>query len=500
MYLTGLPVISSFKNFSFALSFFKSSKGKLSIWYCVIPVKIDISLSFNFIGGSGLAGPIERLQNAISFNYFGNTEIYDERAVPTEDTSKIDKELEKSILDGETPVTTNNIPNQQQNNGGSTIGDIITNIPSGSGQTGEIAYQKVMDRLYDNTSDYFNTIVNQIEKIDSIGNYGITRLINQSISIDSNTQKIYTDQETDVKIYGNPSGYQKLFDELFTYVNSTIDDGTNPFIQDFNNDYGNSCTPQDKNTLKNNLKLYITNSKNNFISKFATTTQELQTYQQTFYQSLREVSVVCQKVDGKLLSGNIPRVYSLSGLSSVSTTSVGQYTNTLSELQGDFSKFRTTMSEYNDLLSKNGITNSNIYGYLNGDYGTLPGSFLISGNKSDKCFYMVISRDLNNSDTLLSVENALIKGLESNDKLVRRIKKTIEKIADRYDKEIKNDEKYFTKFKKNKEYLDYINGLDEKMYVKGKTRKMNYDTNINSNTQTNGELIKQLYLEPFRFK
>ena len=46
----------------------------------MMPMIADISLNFKFIGGSDLGGPIQRLQNAISFNYYANTSVYDNRA------------------------------------------------------------------------------------------------------------------------------------------------------------------------------------------------------------------------------------------------------------------------------------------------------------------------------------------------------------------------------------------------------------------------------------
>ena len=46
----------------------------------VQPMICDINLSFKFIGGSDLAGPIARLQNAVSFNFYANTSVYDNRA------------------------------------------------------------------------------------------------------------------------------------------------------------------------------------------------------------------------------------------------------------------------------------------------------------------------------------------------------------------------------------------------------------------------------------
>ena len=46
----------------------------------VMPMIANISISFYFIGGSELGGPIQRLQNATSFNYYANTSVYDNRA------------------------------------------------------------------------------------------------------------------------------------------------------------------------------------------------------------------------------------------------------------------------------------------------------------------------------------------------------------------------------------------------------------------------------------
>ena len=46
----------------------------------VMPMIADVSIAFKFIGGSDLTGPITRLQNAVSFNYYANTVVYDNRA------------------------------------------------------------------------------------------------------------------------------------------------------------------------------------------------------------------------------------------------------------------------------------------------------------------------------------------------------------------------------------------------------------------------------------
>ena len=46
----------------------------------VMPMIANVTLQFNFIGGSDLGGPIQRLQNALSFNYYANASVYDNRA------------------------------------------------------------------------------------------------------------------------------------------------------------------------------------------------------------------------------------------------------------------------------------------------------------------------------------------------------------------------------------------------------------------------------------
>lgn len=44
------------------------------------PLLAQIQINFKFIGGGDLSGPIRRLQNAMSFNYYANTSLYDNRA------------------------------------------------------------------------------------------------------------------------------------------------------------------------------------------------------------------------------------------------------------------------------------------------------------------------------------------------------------------------------------------------------------------------------------
>lgn len=46
----------------------------------VMPMIASVDMNFHFLGGSSLAGPIARLQNALSFNFYANSEVSDDRA------------------------------------------------------------------------------------------------------------------------------------------------------------------------------------------------------------------------------------------------------------------------------------------------------------------------------------------------------------------------------------------------------------------------------------
>lgn len=57
----------------------------------VQPMMATVSMSITIIGGQSLEAPVNHLQNAVSFNYYANTGVYDDRAFrarPTEGTGK----------------------------------------------------------------------------------------------------------------------------------------------------------------------------------------------------------------------------------------------------------------------------------------------------------------------------------------------------------------------------------------------------------------------------
>ena len=102
----------------------------------VQPMIATVSLSVDLIGGHSLQGPINRLQNAVSFNYYANTEMYDPRAdyikegelIPGIKLGEMEKALLKELAEDYNENLKNELsPDQTKDN---------TEVGGGNSETG----------------------------------------------------------------------------------------------------------------------------------------------------------------------------------------------------------------------------------------------------------------------------------------------------------------------------------------------------------------------------
>ena len=119
------------------------------------PMIADVTMQISFLGGHGLEKPIERLQNALSSNFFANTEMYDERAESTntkiggKDANEFTKEFIQSLNDTLIPPT----GLKDSNGKGSVEGQYIGTLSGGT----SLDYTKIVDELYKKTDVYFTS-------------------------------------------------------------------------------------------------------------------------------------------------------------------------------------------------------------------------------------------------------------------------------------------------------------------------------------------------------
>ena len=118
----------------------------------VQPMVVKVDMGFKFIGGSSLGGPIKQLQNAVSYNFFANTGIYQPAQV-------LDNKLEgrRKFIYGafKTPEEATNAYREVQAAGVQTAEDLKKIVPSNPNTTSapaEILSPEEAEKLNNSTS------------------------------------------------------------------------------------------------------------------------------------------------------------------------------------------------------------------------------------------------------------------------------------------------------------------------------------------------------------
>jgi len=344
----------------------------------VQPMIATVTMSFNFIGGHGLREPVQRLQNALSFNYYANTEMYDERAIATEDTKKFDRQVLDAILAQVEPpkATVNNITN----NGGNTIGEIINSVQTSTSETGTTSYIKIMDTLISESQTYFNATINGFEGIINNYNYGILQLI-------SDNRKYTTGNfgATNVEIVGKSNKIQDNIDKLFKSVISDIKNENNPVF----NSFSAYTTNAEKRIFKRNYENYLNELRNSFTDNLNNTINDLTTAQENLIFTVEKINyLIDEKADGLIQGNGDVKIYKLASNNEKFIIMVKDY--------GIIATSANTFQQM--LVEKKLLFNSyinNIFVPANNDFNTLEDEV--------KTEYMIICQKLlNNTDEFLN--------------------------------------------------------------------------------------------------
>jgi hypothetical protein len=305
----------------------------------VQPMIAKITLGFNFIGGHGLKEPVEELQNALSFNYYANTEIYDERATATESTEARDKYMVEKILSNQPKTTTADVVNQEPKKGGEAIGTI-------SGDT-DIDYTKFVNDYWNSTKEYFDTFINTNASVGKNYNIGIVDLLYNERDYSKGTADFTP--EIEVPIYGKPSQVEDKLEKLFNKVNTDISQRNDPFMKVVvaNDQLINNS---DKREIENKLKEYVSGIKTDFITNVSNSVKDLVLLQQNYIQYIRKANLIISKTDGVMNSNNEPQVYDISGDTEDQFTQLVDYLEKITLKHEEFYKIGDSVVEGDNLL------------------------------------------------------------------------------------------------------------------------------------------------------
>jgi hypothetical protein len=401
----------------------------------VQPMIAKVQMQFNFVGGSGLKESVDRLQNALTFNYYANTEIYDDRADVTDTSYQVlDKEfLQFAALSGVAPPTINNA---QPNNGLSnenTIGSILTNSITSTGQTGTITYQSYMDKLLEETQNYFTTVVNKNKEAATQYNNALRQQWMLERNYTDGT--FLVDKSNPAIIFGKPNNTEGrvnvIIDELLSDIKNG-DEGFIKFIDAPNQNFTNKVIRQ----LKENYKTVVTNKKNTYLNAITTITQAMTNTQQSYVGYIARANTVMyypssypgpSGTDGKQDKlGNVIS-YNIIPTTEVDPSSQN-VTNTLDEMGNDILSILTGITEFNLII------NSTLpFIYTDGkEYsGTLvfQPNYKLNDQKIFEPFnldnfptddlplrrvYMILSDDVTDSKKYETFKNAMIGNILSN--------------------------------------------------------------------------------------
>ena len=300
------------------------------------PMIASVSLSFDFIGGSGLKEPINRLQNALSFNYYANTEMYDERAEATEDTSEIDNKLYAQIQENQ-KVKTQGVVNQN-NPGGTYIGAVVSTEVNNTGFTGTINYEPIVYDTKDKVRNYVFALTNNLQAIATKRGWGFMTEMNRINRLYENG----TFNSNNVQIYGSPQNIQGRVDSIFATA-----------VEYFNNDQGyileylseRPIRNKNKRVVKKNLIDFITNKKSfvsgNMVLKF----NEVNNEQVVLVKNINKLNYVTDQLsDGFINQKGQPTITTIS-LPTTPTESPFKEITILSENLNDFLLSNLTNAE-----------------------------------------------------------------------------------------------------------------------------------------------------------
>ena len=451
----------------------------------VQPMLAKISMGFNIIGGMGLKEPVQELQNALSFNYYANTEIYDERATATENTDKLDKYVVSKIESNQPSIKAPQINVTQPKKGQSTIG-----LLSGS----SLDYTVLFTELQGNLTTYIESYFDFMSSTQQQTNMGILQLVNNGTNFSKgNLAELTTPKET--KLYGKPSDPSGLINSLVQQVVTDVSKREDPIMSSLKKNpknFKNKTLREVEEKLKTAVNARyneLSNATNSLINTFVDK-------QLILNYTFRKMDVVTNKLDGTLIDTNNPTTYDLSGdtfFGNVSNKESINYlylSNTLPDAQvascfkilEEFNKWADRYINRPSTYNKDNYT-------LNWD-GDLKDVGLAFTNVEEDRFYLVMSQIFTDTTKKDKLYEDLVNGPEVKDEedIKPAIKTLIDNLSNSFTKKFNKEKEYFDGKKEDQDYVTL------KSYVLPTIKSVvGWTSPPTSNLEQKNKIIKNLY-------
>lgn len=419
------------------------------------PMIANVTLGFKFVGGSGLKQSIDKLQNSLTFNYYANTEIWDDRADVTsqENYAKtLDQEFLKMAPPPSVPTANQAVPNSGQNNN-SPIGIVTSSSATTDGDSGSINYSDFMVKVVQETQTYFQTIINKTKET--------SNQYNNAVRQQWMLERLYTQGEiattTNVtELFGKPNNVENRFNTIFKTLGEDIASGNEGFVKWMSSPafaFSNKVIRQ----VKDNYGNLVKNKRGTFQNAVTKITQDVVNMEQGYIQTLGRANLLIfaglsndNGTDGYQSKTGPVTIYNTSGTTKVNVNSNGA-TNTLNELVDDIHKIHLSIKGFNEV-----VFSENAFIYP-GDSKEYKGMFVMQvdtkgkssyttpenvfvpftmkpefSDASFKRVYMIISDDIVDDKKYQTFKTLMIGNIINNKALIGDGSDEIEKRFDEY--------------------------------------------------------------------
>jgi hypothetical protein len=312
------------------------------------PMIAEVSINFNFIGGHGLKEPISQLQNALSFNFYANTEMYDERAEQTEIVaSNFDQEFIENIKN-EIGLNDRN-ERQNENDYGVPFGNIVkrdVDIPNNTIK-GTIDYKEKVNQLAKISREYLESTYNELRLIYNQGLIGLNSIFTDSRKYTSGVYGTNT-----LEVIGLSTKIEKNLQDLQTLAISDVENDNCPLLKGMNLE---DFTNLNKLSIKSQLKRDIKERINYYKFTLLESNSRLQQKELEFVKIVDQINFIYSGKDGyKRENGDIT-IFDISG----GTPSVNTFPDAYTELKGSVDDLYLDMDQFNTNLKIKNIIPQN---------------------------------------------------------------------------------------------------------------------------------------------
>ena len=454
----------------------------------VQPMIANVSLSFKFVGGSGIKEAVDKLQNALSFNYYANTEIYDDRADVT-DRSLENYDTEFYNMYNPAPPTSNEVQNNDGQKNGGTIGEVISTITNDTGTSGQISYTKFFSNLSDKTQEYFRNVLNKNKEVLTQYNEGVRQIFTLTRNYTKGEILGLGNAEYGY-IFGKPANYQDNMNTVFSDLISDIqqnDDGFVKFIS--SKGFSNKAV----RVLKTNYKNYVVQKQSTYLNGLSKIIQDFTILQQNYVSEIAKLNAITY---GRMI-GNT-EVSGTDGYQEKNNNIITYYTsgNSLSNILKDGETVSLSLREFAIETQKNisfGNNKTNQLVRPNTDKFNSTNIFAQSGNISEfakpnsgpnlQREYVILNNEIVDINKYNAFKSFLIDDILNTKSLLENGNTNIGEMFDEY--WVGEVRPIFEKQNKvAMEFLDYLETNTLKNYINYTALKGQSDKNLDYSNQT----------------